>query len=224
MIRDRSAYGELDWDCPHCGFPVHFVLLDSASNKFLFDDVGAGTEEETDSGFIEKAYLVCRCPRSECRGVAFAVADGRAHITAVYPYTRATADSLDPSIPSKIRDDFAEATRTFYANAYKSCVVMCRRVVQDIAKDKNIPGDTNKKVIKAMHDSGLITKPMFDAAHEIRHYGGYGAHPQDDGLDDITPEIAESLLELTNQFLQNIYVMEGKNVALAKKRQQAKQP
>jgi hypothetical protein len=228
MIKDRWTYRELDWDCPHCGFPVHFVLLDSANSDDRFDNAAAGIEEKTrnpEFGYMDKTvYLVCRCPRSECRGIVFAIADGRRQISAVYPYTRATADGFDRSIPHKIRDDFAEATRTFYASAFKSCVVMCRRVVQDIAKDKNISGDTNKQVIKAMHDSGLITKPMFDAAHEIRHYGGYGAHPQDDGLDDITPEIAESLLELTNQFLQNIYVMEGKNAALAKKRQQVKQP
>ena len=101
---------------------------------------------------------------------------------------------------------------------------MCRRVVQGIAKDKEILGDTNKEQIKAMRSAGLIAEPMFDAAHEIRHYGGYGAHPQDDGLDDITPAIAESLLELTNQFLQNIYVMAGRNAELAQRRQAVAQP
>jgi uncharacterized protein DUF4145 len=101
---------------------------------------------------------------------------------------------------------------------------MCRRAIQDIAKNEHIEGDTNKEQIKNMRNSGLITKAMFDSAHEIRHYGGYGAHPQDDGLDDITPDIADSLLELTNQFLQNIYVMTGKNAELARRRQSVKQP
>jgi hypothetical protein len=97
-------------------------------------------------------------------------------------------------------------------------------VIQDIAKDKGLQGATNKEQIKLLLGSGLITKSMFDSAHEIRHYGGFGAHPQDDDLDDITPQIADSLLELTNQFLDNIYVMTAKNAELAKRRQRIAQP
>jgi hypothetical protein len=228
MIRDRWRYDELDWDCPHCGFPAHLLLLDSTNN----DDANwvqpaAGIEignEDSDPG-EHVVYLLCRCPRASCKGFVFAVADAETRrIKQAYPYTRATADSFERSIPQNIREDFAEATRAIHATAYKASVVMCRRVIQDIAKEKHIPGDTNKEQIKQMNASGLITKPMFDAAHEIRHYGGFGAHPQDDGLDEITRETAESLLELTNQFLQNIYVMAGRNAELAKRRQATAQP
>ena len=75
-----------------------------------------------------------------------------------------------------------------------------------------------------MFDGSLITRALFDAAHEIRHYGGYGAHPQDDNLDDITPEIAENISVLTYQFLDHIYVMPAKTKELAARRQAAKQP
>jgi uncharacterized protein DUF4145 len=226
MIRDRWLYDELDWDCPHCGFPVHLLLLDSANN----DDSNwvphaAGIEHERPDSGQHVVYLLCRCPRASCKGFIFAIADADTRkVEDAYPYTRATADSFERSIPQNIRDDIAEATRAIHATAYKASVVMCRRVIQDIAKEKHIVGDTNKEQIKQMHASGLITKPMFDAAHEIRHYGGFGAHPQDDGLDDITRETADSLLELTNQFLQNIYVMSGRNAELAKRRQAAAQP
>lgn len=225
MIRDPWSYDELDWDCPHCGFLVHLVLLDSAKddgkNQITF---AAGIETETPYTGERATYLLCRCPRASCRGFVFAVVDDNGKIKVAYPYTHATADSFDRHIPQFIREDMAEATRSFYASALKGTVVLCRRVIQDIAKDKKIEGGTNKEQIKAMHATGLITGPMFTAAHEIRHYGGYGAHPQDDGLDDITPEIAESLLELTNQFLQNIYVMDGRNKELAARRQAAAQP
>jgi len=100
---------------------------------------------------------------------------------------------------------------------------MCRRVIQDIAKEKKLDGDTNKEQIKQMFDSGLITKALFDAAHEVRHFGGFAAHPQDDGLDNITPDIAGEMLEIVNQFANNIYVMPAKNAAFSKLRQQAKQ-
>lgn len=226
MIKDPWTYGELDWDCPHCGFPVHLLLLDSANDDGSnWSSSAAGVDSEQPITGEHVVYVVCRCPRAECKGFVFAVIDAATRkVKEAFPYTRATADSFDHHIPAFIRDDMAQATRSFYASAPKGTVVLCRRVIQDIAKDKKIDGDTNKLQILAMHTSGLITKSMFDSAHEIRHYGGYGAHPQDDGLDDISPEIAESLLELTNQFLQNIYVMAGRNAELAKRRQSVANP
>lgn len=212
----------LDWDCPYCGRGVRLEMLDSAEGSEQYPEV-AGVQEE---GTLKCLYMICRCPREACRDKPiFVVYDKRFHrIEAAYPYTVASANSYPNSIPKKIREDFAEATRCRFSKACRACVVMCRRVIQDIAKDKHLGGSTNKEQIKLLLDSGLITKSMFDAAHEIRHYGGFGAHPQDDNLDDITPEIADSLLELTNQFLDNIYVMTAKNEELARRRQKVAQP
>lgn len=117
----------------------------------------------------------------------------------------------------------AEAVRCYHAKALRAAVIMCRRVIQGIAKQKKLEGDTNKDQIKQMFDSGLVTKALFDAAHEVRHFGGFAAHPQDDGLDNITSDAAQEMLEIISQFTNNIYVMPAKNAAFAKMRQQAKQ-
>ena len=240
MIRDRRKYEDLDWECPFCGFPVRLVLLDST--ELIFEGHGdpghgmMGIETTGDAAGPRQtwkyAYLVCQCPRNVCRRrifvkVAYIKTDdggiGPRTIVEAYPAANVSPNNFPDFIPRKIREDFAEASRCRNTKAFKGCVVMCRRVIQDIAKDKKIAGKTNKEQIKRMHVSGLITKAMFDSAHEIRHYGGFGAHPQDDGLDDITSAIAESLLVLTGQFLENIYVMTERNKELAKRRQQAKQ-
>src|SRR5260370_38586686 len=119
MIRGPWTYGELDWDCPHCGFPVHLLLLDSAN--------GDGTNWSTNAAGIEigdehsdpgqhVVYLVCRCPRASCKGFVFAVADAETRrVKEVHPYTRPTADSLDRHIPFFILDDISQATHPFIA-------------------------------------------------------------------------------------------------------------
>jgi len=227
MIRDPWLYGELDWDCPHCGFPVHLELLDSANDDGTnWQPHAAGIEQTNrDPDHPQRIiYLVCCCPRSDCRGIIFAVGDASTRkVKEAYPYVRATADSFPSSIPGKIRADFAEATRCFYAQAYKGSVALSRRAFQNIAKERGITSRNLDAQIREMHDKGLITASLFGAAQEIRQFGAFGAHPQDDELDDVTGPIAESILEFVNQFMEHLYVMTAKTAALAKKRQEAKQ-
>jgi hypothetical protein len=221
MIRDRSKYRHMDWDCPRCGVVVNLNTLDSA---WTHDEMGspmAGIEG------AQRSWLICQCPRTSCRAIVFVIAEpvGSARqIKEVYPYTSASASTFSDSIPSNIREDFAEGSRCFFASAYKATVVMCRRVVQDIAQEKKLEGETIKTTIKNMYDAGLITKPLFDAAHEIRHFGGFGAHPQDDGLDNIGKDDAAEMLTMTNQFLEHIYVLAKQAAAFQDRRQQAAQP
>jgi hypothetical protein len=148
MIHDRDKFRRLDWECPHCGFPVSLDLIDS---------------------------------------------------------------------------DFAEAMRCRYANAPKGCVALCRRALQNAAKNKGVQSRDIGDQIKEMRSTGLITDALFNAAQEIRQFGAFGAHPQDDELDDVTLAIADSVLELTNRFMEHLFVMPARTAELAKRRQSAKQ-
>ena len=98
---------------------------------------------------------------------------------------------------------------------------MCRRVMQQIASDKVVTGSRLMDQIDALHSSGLITKSLHEAAHEIRHFGNFGAHPRDDGLDDISGDDADVILKLTNQFLVDLYVRPHETSQLTAKRKNA---
>ena len=66
------------------------------------------------------------------------------------------------------------------------------------------PSATGKELKEEINDllaKGLITKSLHAAAHEVRFFGNFGAHPRDDGLDNITREEADALLRLTQDFL-----------------------
>jgi len=196
-----------DLDCPYCGVFTSFMVEGSGG----FDDL-----------FL---YQVVRCRRKDCWQLVFLkVLKNDDRVVEIYPYPNSTPESFSDSIPKAIREDMAEAMKCYHAGALRMAIVACRRVIQDIARDKKIDADSNREQIKAMLDKGIITAPMSDAAQEIRHFGGYGAHPQDDGLDNITKDIAAGMLDLTDWFLKVTYEMTGRATAFAKRRQAVKQP
>ena len=95
---------------------------------------------------------------------------------------------------------------------------MCRRAMQSMAEDKGAKGRDLKAEIDDLLAKGLITKSLHDAAHEIRFFGNFGAHPRDDGLDNISREDAEQIISLTWDFLTDLYVRPYETAELTRKR------
>ena len=100
---------------------------------------------------------------------------------------------------------------------------MCRRAFQNIARDWGIKVRDIGEEIKEMRKEGIITEPLAKAAQQIRQFGAYGAHPQDDLLDDVTRDIAMKIIELMRQFTQHIYVMPSITGELEKLQQAVRQ-
>lgn len=186
--------------CPYCGDRVAIIPLVDPFNH---------------SGH---AYFMGLCP-NYCRkgcGPVFAVYEElNGYITQIYPSPNDDASRIHQSIPSVIREDYAEAMRCSYVNAYKSCVVMCRRVIEAIACDK-LGGEAKRegdgatkrlgKLIELLHDNRFITTDIRDTADAIKYFGDYGAHVQDDGLDSVSRDDAEVIIKLTRQLLNAIYI------------------
>lgn len=109
---------------------------------------------------------------------------------------------------------------------------MCRRVLEAVACDKLGPKAKDAKgstltlhtLIDVLHAEGFITKDLKNSAHEIRQFGNYGAHVQDDGLDKVTRQEARDAREVTWQFLYSIYVAPAKTDELRKARQSKGKP
>jgi len=53
--------------------------------------------------------------------------------------------------------------------------------------------------------SGHITEQMKDVAHEIRLGGNLGAHPDRDGLKDVTQADAQAILSFLSDFFKYVY-------------------
>ena len=188
-------------DCPNCRdtvalIPQHNPITDSLN---------------------EHSYFVALCPNHKKRhcNPIFAVYEALNDIIDErYPIPSFSASNMHEAIPKSIREDYAEARRCMYVDANKGAVALFRRVVEAIACDKlgdeslNTKGKTKKldTLIDLLFSRGIITKNIKDNANEIRLFGNYGAHVQDDGLDKVDRDEAQDVREISWQLLHTIYV------------------
>lgn len=174
------------------------------------------------SEFDDDPWLVVRCPNRLCE-LSFVIYNRlNDRIFQVFPLAGFEPDDYHQAIPKMIREDIAEADKCYYAGAYMGTVVMLRRAVQHIVIDK-IKDETirNKKLweqIDALFTEGFITKQLKESAHEIRHFGNFGAHPTDDNLDKTTSDDAKIIDRLTHDLLRAIYITPFETEELKSKR------
>lgn len=160
------------------------------------------------SPFDDDPWLVVRCPTNLCE-LSFVIYDRlNDQIRMVFPLPNSDPNDYHQSIPQKIREDLVEADRCFNSQSYKATVVMDRRVIQNIVlnkiENKTIKDKNLWEQIDELFNKGFITKHLKDTAHEIRHFGNFGAHPQDDELDTTTREDAEAVDRLTWDLIRTI--------------------
>jgi len=204
-------------ECPHCGDTVALIPVHKPVNTH------------------DNSYFVAFCPnhkRQYCKPIFAVYQPLNDYIQERYPIPTFDASRMHKAIPEAIREDYAEGARCSHVDSYKAVVVMCRSVLEAVACDKlgskakDAKGTTLKlhALIDLLHGEGFITKDLKDSAHEIRHFGNYGAHVQDDGLDQVTRQEARDAREVTWQFLYSIYVAPAKTEELRKARKAKGKP
>jgi hypothetical protein len=176
------------------------------------------------SPFDDDPWLICRCPTRLCK-LSFVIYDRlNDRVIQVYPYSYASADDYHESIPEKIREDLAEAEKCSQAQAYKGAVVMYRRALQNVVLNlfPDNPEIKTKKLweqIDELFNKGFITRHLKESAHEIRQFGNFGAHPQDDNLDKATRDDVETIDHLTWDIIHAIYIVPFQTNKLKEKRE-----
>jgi len=199
--------------CPYCGDTVTLNIRDKPI-----------AEADT------RWFFLADCPNARrfhrCKPI-FAVYDSLNHrILRLYPSAADEGRGYHDSIPLSIRDDVAEATRAESAECFRASATMLRRALEGVAvdqlgedaKDKNGWTKRLNVLIDLLASRSLITKSLQVSAQEIRYLGNYGAHPIEDGLDDIRREDVRAVRELAGQILQSIYIGPAKAKALKERR------
>jgi hypothetical protein len=120
---------------------------------------------------------------------------------------------LHESIPSDVADDYVEAIKCFDVGAWKASSVMCRRSLQESVIEKGAKKDKLIDQIDELCDQEIITKDIKDWAQEIRLTGNIGAHPDKDGLEDVTEDDAKELINFMEEYLNYVYILPSKVVA-----------
>ena len=97
-------------------------------------------------------------------------------------------------VPESVEANRSEAYHCQSVRAYRGAVSMVRRAIQASAFDLGVPDDrAHQKLhqqIDWLAETGAITPQLKELAHELRFFGNDGAHPDRDGLENVSKEDA----------------------------------
>jgi len=112
-------------------------------------------------------------------------------------------------VPESINKAFVEAQKAFKAGAINLAGGGCRKVLDLIFKDKNIPGNNLFEKI----ENSELPEIVKDWAHNIRLLGNILIHEDV----NLTPEEVEEIFEFTKIIIEYIYVLPTRAKALREK-------
>lgn len=114
---------------------------------------------------------------------------------------------VDPAISPHIASDYLEALLCRRIGAYKATVTMCRRALQTSLLEMGASKKWRlEKQIDELFGGGKITQAIRDEAHRIRLLGNVGAHPDKDGLKDVSEQEVEQMLKFMDAYFQCVYI------------------
>jgi hypothetical protein len=113
--------------------------------------------------------------------------------------------TLSSSIPLEIIDDFTEAAKCFNVRAYRACVVMCRRAIEELANIKKARGRRIYDKLSDLKQRGMLDEATYNLASGIREFGGYGAHPQRNLLKNVDRGEADIVLKVAERLIKKVY-------------------
>lgn len=149
------------------------------------------------------------------------IAEGTLGIDTIFP---SNEPCVDDKVPEEVGVDFVEAAKCLNISAYKASAVMSRRTIQKMCV--NLGADKSKKLYQQIQELKVLGKlhpDLADMATEIRFLGNEGAHPENDGIDEINEEDAKEILDFTAELLDDLYVRPQKVLAMKKKREDKKE-
>lgn len=128
-------------------------------------------------------------------------------------------EKFDATVPAEVLADFKEGVICLANNCNRAAVAMFRRSLQSSLL--NLGASPSDELIDQIKNLTSLTPDIKDWAHNIRIFGNWGVHPQDDNLKDIDQEKAEETQSFIEEFFNYIYVMPSR---VAKARKPALEP
>ncbi|NUB27225.1 DUF4145 domain-containing protein [Azospirillum brasilense] len=197
--KDLMDHNGIKWIyliCPHCGTrvkfsPIHVVVVKGEELGMLTRDY----------------HYLCKC--EYCNDVVYAKFwevdfDPDWHFAYEMHFPAAIFNgSVD--LPEQVNVSFSEATKCLNADASLATLVMCRRTVEAIVRDKggSSGGGLYSEIDKLIKD-GTLPDSMGRLANVIRMVGNKGAHASELATDS---KQARDAYELTKKMIDVIYLV-----------------
>ena len=120
--------------------------------------------------------------------------------------------------PEPIQDDINEAFVCLSNGAFKACVIMCRRTLEQLCNTLNANGNTLYEKIQFLNTNGYLSDRETELFNEIRFFGNYGAHPNNDLLGDVSQNDASLVYEITIHVIRLVFEIPDKIIKLQTRR------
>jgi len=208
----QTAIKDLIDTCPHCDARAHIKLLFSESHLTKNRDV------------IYYATFRCvPCDKLILKTYLFKqnLYDREENLQAIgwqdkFPREEiASANRFEGAVPSEILEDFKEGVICLGNNCPRASVAMFRRSLQSALLERG--SNAKQDLIDQIKNAEFLTQDIKDWAHNIRIFGNWGAHPQEDNLKDVDEKLAEETQSFIEEFFNYVYVMPTR-VANARKK------
>jgi len=200
--------------CPHCGAKVHIVKLWNDYHVFNNGDT--------------EFYVVFRC--KPCKKLVLKTFvfkqnrysdktnleekgwDEKFPITLDDELSKADSEH----IPEDVLSDYQESLKCKSIGANKASCSMFRRALQSALV--NLGADTKLDLIAQINSLTSLPANIKDWAHQIRIFGNWGAHPDEDKLKDVEPGDVDEVHDFISKFFIYMFIMPNKVAASRAKR------
>lgn len=181
--------------CGHCGVLTARTSVHGLGNApWPFGDPGGAT-----------TWDVLRC--AACLRFSLSAVCQSPSGTALFPpETWPRIDTV--FVPPHITADYEEAIRCMQAGAFKAAAAMARRAAQSTCLHLGATPRTHLfDQIDELNEKGELTNRLAQVAHRVRVFGNVGAHPGEDGLDEVTKEEATEALQFLEHLIQHVFIL-----------------
>lgn len=120
----------------------------------------------------------------------------------VWPPTR----QLAWTVPETVRNDWREAVVCYEARAYSATVVMVRRMLEGVCREKGVKGTNLNRMLDGMKAAGHIDGALAEWGHMLREVGNSGAHHGG----RLSRENATDVLDFAEAFATHVFVLREK--------------
>ncbi len=211
----QNAVADLIDTCPHCCARAHLSL--TFSETYLADN--------RDLVF----YALFRCV--PCKKLVLKTYrfrqnqfDGRENLEGEawldkFPGVEITyASKFEGTVPQEVLDDFAEGVICLHNQCVRAATAMFRRALQSALLERGC--NPKQDLIEQINKAVFLTQEIKDWAHNIRIFGNWGAHPQNDNLKEADEAVANEAQAFLEEFFNYVYVMPDRVAKARAARQQ----
>jgi len=117
----------------------------------------------------------------------------------LYPLTDNVALKNAPYI---VINPYKEASKCYRAQAYDACVIMCRKGIEAICKDKGETKGILAEKLKNLRDKRILEDTLYSWTNELRLIGNDGAHSHDQ---IVTQQDAKDSIDFFDALITYLY-------------------